>query len=388
MARSKQLTQAVVDAAIERRREYALHDVLVPGLALRVRPSGVKTWVLRRTYEGKGRRLTIGPADRISLAESRRRAGRDGGAVDLSGARGGAGCARKALPSFSKTAAAYLAAREGPTGLGRLKANRCYLRSQLLPAFGELPLDKITPPLVARWFMAYSRKSPGGANTAIALIRTIFNYAREAELAPMSLPDPTAPVPRNRRPSRGRLLSTSQLQRLGRVLADWPDATAADAVRLILLTGCRSGEIIRLRWSEVRMGDGTLSLARTKTGPREVHLPKEATALLRRRRACRMGEAVFPSSKDPNRSTTMIPVIWRDMRAAAGLEADVRLHDLRHSYASHSFMSGEAMQMTGRLLGHAQVSSTDRYAHLDGEFLTAAAERVSATVERMMKTGR
>ena len=253
----------------------------------------------------------------MSLAIARRKAARDGGYASSPATGEWAGPKTKAgfeggqstlsfsderdgpaLPTFSDVAAAYLADREGPTGEKTLDAFRAYLRTQLLPTFGDMPLDEIGPPAFARWFMGYSRKSPGGANAAIGLMRTIFNYAREEEIAPRTLPDPTAPVPRNRRPPRGRLLNSDQFEELSSVLADWPDQTVADAVRLISLTDCRSGEIIRLRWSEVRRDNKALSLSRAKTGPRDMALSDEAAALLRRRRRKRLGEAVFPKPDD------------------------------------------------------------------------------------------
>lgn len=382
MARSKRLTQLVVDAATPRKKEYALPDDQVPGLCLRVRPSGVRTWVLRRTFEGNTRRITLGTPEEMSLAAARRSALRGG---LESGTASGARKQDKALvPTLGHVAARYLEDREGPTGAGRLKSTRIYLRSQLLPHFGATPLDEISPPAVAHWFMGYSRTSPGAANMAIALIRTLYNFARLHELVPPNLPDPTGPIPRNRRRPRGRLLTAGQMEELGRVLADWPDQTVADAVRLIFLTGCRSGEMIRLRWSEVSLSGRSLSLGRTKTGPREVALSDQATALLARRRRKRMGEAVFPKPGKPNVSMETIPRAWWAIRKVAGLAEDIRLHDLRHSYASHSIMSGETRHMTGKLLGHAHSGSTDRYAHLDGEFVAAAAERVSALVDRMM----
>ncbi|MEL7464763.1 MAG: site-specific integrase [Pseudomonadota bacterium] len=382
MARSKRLTQSMVDSATPRKKEYALPDDQVPGLILRVRPSGARAWVLRKTYEGKTRRITLGTPEEMSLVAARKAAalgGLDGGTVTTTASK------RGTVPTLGEVAALYLKDREGPTSVGRLQAVRVYLRSQLLPQFGTTPLDEIRPPAVAHWFIGYSRKSPGGANMAIALIRTLYNFARHHELVRPDLPDPTGPIPRNRRRPRGRLISGDQMEELGRVLADWPDQTVADAVRLIFLTGCRSGEIIRLRWSEVALGNQALHLKRTKTGPREVALSEEASALLARRRRLRMGEAVFPKPKRPDVSLRTIPTVWRSIRKAAGLGDDVRLHDLRHSYASHSIMSGETRHMTGKLLGHARVVSTDRYAHLDGEFVAAAAERVSALVDGMMR---
>lgn len=381
MARSKQLTQAAADAATPRRSEYALADDRVPGLSLRVRTSGVKAWVVRRTFDGRPRRITLGSADEMTLDEARRRAGLETGVVTP--ARRNSEREIGARLTLGEVATAYLSDREGPTGERMLTAARCYLRSQLLPRFGAMPIDEITPPAVAHWFMGYSRTSPGGANTAIALIRTLVIYAREHGLARRDLSDPTGPIPRNKRPPRGRLLSSHQLEELGRTLADWPNQTVADAIRLILLTGCRSGEIIRLKWSEVE--HDRLTLAHTKTGPREVLLSDQALALLRRRRRKRLGNAVFPHPKAPNASIETIPDLWRRLRTVAGLPDDIRLHDLRHSYASHSIMNGETLHMTGKLLGHAQVASTGRYAHLDGDFTAAAAERVSTEVDRMMR---
>jgi len=180
------------------------------------------------------------------------------------------------------------------------------------------------------------------------------------------------------------MLTAQQLTDLGRELAHVParNRRAADAIRLILLTGCRSGEITRPKWSEVK--PDRLLLGRTKTGPREQVLSRDAITLLKRLRTKRLGPCVFPSKDDQNEPATNLRILWKPIRGRAGLPDDIRLHDLRHSYASHSVMNGESVVMTGKLLGHRDPSSTERYAHLDGEFLTAAADRVSAEVAKVM----
>ena len=157
---------------------------------------------------------------------------------------------------------------------------------------------------------------------------------------------------------------------------------AADAIRLILLTGCRSGEILRLRWEEVQKDK--LMLARTKTGPRDVNLSDAAIAALEDLRPKRRSCFVFPSVSDPAKPRTSIAGAWQSLRANAGLPRDIRLHDLRHTYASHAIMSGETLSMTGKLPGHRSVKSTERYAHLDAAFLAKAADKVSRKVEGLL----
>ncbi|WP_428830123.1 tyrosine-type recombinase/integrase [Cereibacter changlensis] len=198
------------------------------------------------------------------------------------------------------------------------------------------------------------------------------------------MPNPCAPIRRNRRHARGRLLSAAQIRSLGKALDTCPPQhrDAADAIRLILLTGCRSGEILRLRWSEVR--PDRLALRATKTGPREVLLSPPAKKLLAGRRKTARAAFVFASAKQPGEPIGKIDHQWTLIRWRAGLPADIRLHDLRHTYASHAIMQGESLTITGKLLGHSDPASTERYAHLDGEYLAAAAERVALIVASMM----
>jgi integrase len=381
VTRSKLLTQDVADAASPRSREYALHDAQAAGLALRIRPSGVKTWVLRRRYNGKARRITLGAIEDMTLQQAR--AIVFGEEIVTSAARSDADSMPPAV-TLMQLVTKYLADIEGPASATTLKAYRSYLRTQLLPNFGNIPINRLSTPALANWFHTYSRTSPGGANQAMGILRTMLNYARTTGVLPVDAPDPTSPIRRNPRPPRGRLLSSAQLKDLGQTLAAAPQRNrwAADAIRLILLTGCRSGEIIRLKWSEVEID--RLLLGRTKTGPREQLLSQDAVKLLRAMRRQRLGTCVFPGKDDVNTPTTGLPGQWLTFRKRAGLPDDIRLHDLRHSYASHSVMSGESVTMTGKLLGHRNSASTERYAHLDGAYLSAAADRVSERVAKVM----
>ena len=174
--------------------------------------------------------------------------------------------------------------------------------------------------------------------------------------------NPARGIRRNRRPALTRFLSREEIARLHGVLdaRTRPESRRqADIVRL-LLTGCRRGEIVGLRWSEVR--DDMLALADSKTGPRTVPLGSRARDILDRQP--RNGSPfVFPSLLDPARPRNPDLRFWYRIRSEAGIE-DVRLHDLRHTMASHAVMNGVPVPVVSRLLGHSNVQMTMRYAHL------------------------
>lgn len=377
MKHSAKLTQESVDAAAPRKREYIIIDDQAAGLALRVRPNGSKTWQLRWREDGKLKRVTIGDATKIKLADARRRTSEP----YLREERGEANSGQDAI-LFGDLAQMYLEAKER----GGLKSQspRMYIRSQLIPAFGHVSATALTTPRIAAWFHEYSSTRPGGANEAIALLAGILKHGRLQGLIPPDLPNPCAPIRKNPKRNAGRILSAEGLAALGRVLKrhENGDRDASDAIKLILLTGCRSGEIIRLRWDEVERDH--LKLKQTKTGPRDVQLSKSARSILARRKRERLSQFVFPSPRTISQSRKDFNSHWIRIKERAGIDPKFRLHDLRHSYASHAVMSGETLAMAGQLLGHRSSISTERYAHYDGAFLSAAAERVTAEVAKAM----
>ena len=152
---------------------------------------------------------------------------------------------------------------------------------------------------------------------------------------------------------------------------------------MLLLTGCRKGEIVNLRWREVE-GD-TLNLADSKTGPRKVFLNTPARAVIERQP--RMDSPfVFPSPRDPERACSTNLPLWYSVRRQAGIE-DVRLHDLRHTFASHAVLRGIPLPVVSRLLGHKRPSMTLRYAHVGDRETEAAAERIGAAIARALVGG-
>ena len=199
---------------------------------------------------------------------------------------------------------------------------------------------------------------------------------------PEAAGNPCAGIVRYRRPPRGRLLGADDLAKLGAVLRQREDENpvCVAAVRLLLLTGCRPGEIRCLRWCEVK--PDRLALIDAKTGPRHVLLGEAARELLHGLAENASGEWVLPgkSGGEPLTKGDLYS-FWIKARDAAEIVADARLHDLRHAHASHAVMNGESLHVAGRLLGHRRASTTNRYVHLDDATLSQAADRVAVAIE-------
>ena len=253
-----------------------------------------------------------------------------------------------------------------------------------MPTFGSLPFNRITRKGIEDWFEAYSVFAPGGANFALKILRQSLNHAVERGLI---LINPARSVRPNCRPKLTRFLSRDEIGRLNMVLDHYVDGSAglqADIIRLLLLTGCRKMEIMGLKRREV--ADHRLRLEESKTGPRTVYLGPEAQAILERRLSAPgpYSAYVFPAPRNPQRFLSENLSLWYRIRRAIGIE-DVRLHDLRHSYASQCVMAGVPLPVVSRLLGHSQCSMTLRYAHVSDTDVANAAERIGIRMQVLLQ---
>ena len=369
----KKLTDAAVARLRPRTKEYTVWDTRLPGFGVRVRPTGGKSYVMLKDDDGRSRRISLGPVITKTVAEARRDCHARQAGVDE-----GTGKPARAVPLLREfVEGEWKAAHFGRYKPSTRRAARYMLEGRILPAFGSKPLDRIAPDEVRKWFDAFSRAAPGNANKGLELLRRIMNFAVACEHVET---DPTRGIGRNRRTPLTRFLSREEIGRLHRALDRHArnDRTRhqADIVRLLLLTGCRKSEIVRLRWSEVR--DDALALADAKTGPRTVPLNSRARAILERQ--LRTGSPfVFPSPLDPSRPRGDHLGLWYRVRREAGIE-DVRLHDLRHTHASHAVMNGVPVPVVSRLLGHSNTRMTLRYAHLGDRDIEQAAERVGGSI--------
>jgi len=375
----------LTDAGVARLKpggtEYIVRDTRVAGLGVRVRPSGHRSFVWHGTVSGRAVRTTVGSAALMTVEEARSacRALLDGShplcAEDSA--------SRAAVPLFREFVMEdWLPTRRSQYSPSWAKRMERMVGRQLLPAFGTLRLDRIGRPHVERWFDAMSRKAPGAANTALAMLRQIMNAAKAAGHVAN---DPVAGVRPNPGRKMTRFLSAEEIIRLHRTLDRLVEERLsrrpqADVIRLLLLTGCRKSEILTLRWSEV---DGNvLRLAGAKTGPRTVWLSMAAEAVIARQTGTDSA-FVFPSARDPSRPQSRNLGLWRRARREAGIE-DVRLHDLRHTVASQAVARGVPLPTVARMLGHAQPTMTLRYAHVGDHEVEAAAKRVGKIIQAVM----
>ena len=383
-SRRTRLTDAGVRRLRPRDTEYVVWDSRVAGLGVRVRRSGHRSFVWHGRENGAVARITLGSAALKTVDEVRREC------LALQNGYGPSGNDQRrecyAIPLFRSFATGEwktaLAERWSESRRGFVDRT---LAAQLLPAFGNQRMDGITRPDVERWFDAYSKTAPGAANNTLSLLRQIFNAAVATGHIAVN---PTQGIRRNPRAKMTRFLSTEEIERLHRALdrlvGERPSRKPqADIIRLLLLTGCRRGEIVKLKWSEVD-GD-VLRLAKTKTGPRTVWMSEAAQAIIARQSRTRSAY-VFPSRRDPARPCCDELRVWNRARREAQIE-DVRLHDLRHTVASQAVARGIPLPAVARMLGHSHPTMTLRYAHVSDRDAEAAAERIGRVITRALEAG-
>ena len=257
------------------------------------------------------------------------------------------------------------------------KVNRAYLRNQIMPWFRDRPIGEITRREVQTWFAAL-HGTPSAANRSLPILSVILRQAEVYGYRPDDS-NPCTGLRRYRQRGRERFLTAAEVRRLGAALAavEVSAPLPVAAVRLLLLTGCRHGEVRTLDWRDYR--EGHLFLRDSKTGPRTVWLSSPARQVFGR--LPQAARWIFPApTGDAPMSAETLYRCWRTTRAEAGLP-DVRLHDLRHSYASFALRQRESVLTIGRLLGHRDPSTTLKYTHFADEMAREAVETVGAVLE-------
>ena len=363
-------------------KDTILFDESLPGFGLRIHPSGRKVWIVQARIVGRSRRIVIARHGEMKLDEARRRA-RDMLARIRAGENPADDIRReKQTQTFREFSEEYLRRSDPHWKPSGRKTVRIYLKARILPAFGKMPLDRIGPEDVAAWFDAASRYRPGAANRALEILRAMMFRAEEWGLRERGA-NPCLGIEKNPRRNIARFLDADELARLGRALdareAEWPKAVAA--IRLLALTGCRRSEVLNLRWRDI--GADAINLRDSKTGPRAVPLGEAARANIAALSGGRESHAyLFPRYAE-GRGQYSLVACWRAVCADAKL-GRLRLHDLRHTAASHAVMSGENLPLVGKLLGHRRYRTTAGYAHLADEHLVKAAEQIGAIIWQAM----
>ena len=364
-------------------KDTVFWDRRLAGFGVRVYPSGAKVYIAQARGPTGSKRVTIGRHGVLRAGEARRLAARSIGRIvagqdPLPQLRrtGHSG------PTVAEAAEKYLTEHAAVHCKPRtVQIRESVIRIHILPALGRRPLSSLTREDALDLHQRLA-STPTQANTVIVTLSQIFLKSQLWGLAPPGT-DPCAQVQLYRQRKRERFLTETEISRLGRVLEEelqhgrtLPSAIAA--IRLLMLTGCRKNEILTLRWEEVDFNARELRLRDAKTGPRAVPLSAAAVRLLEALHRSAASEWVIEGGK-PGAHLKKLGNAWRRLRIRAELE-DVRLHDLRHSFASSALALGESLPMIGKLLGHRRIESTARYAHLDRGAVREAAERVAASL--------
>ena len=363
--------------------DYVVWDNELRGFGVRVWPSGKRTYVVKyRTREGRQRKITIGQHGPITAEQAR------GEALQFLGAaNSGKDPARtrretRTAPTVSHLAQRYMQEHAGPKKRpGSAQGDAMWLRLQILPRLGSLKVNAVTREDIARLHLNM-RDRPIAANRVLALLSKMFNLAEQWGLRPDNS-NPCRHVEKYKERKIERFLSNEELARLGEVLAEaertqteMPSVIAA--LRLLLFTGCRLSEILTLSWDEVDLENQCLRLRESKTGAKVIYLPPPAIEVLSAIKRQDDNPFVIVGAKRGSHLVNLQKP-WRRIRAQAGLE-DVRIHDLRHSFASVAAASGLSLPIIGALLGHTQPQTTQRYAHLVGDPLREAVRLIGSRI--------
>ena len=370
---------------LEADRDTVYWDSELLGFGVRVYPTGRKVYVVQTRAGGKdGKRVTVGRHGVITAEEARRRA-----AHIISRIKAGVDPVPEPLaaeangPTVAELAATYL---EEVVAV-RLKPASAYsyrntIGKHILPKLGRKRALSLDHGAVSAFHHSLAR-TPAAANRAVEMLFRIYRAAEERETIPEGS-NPCGQVAMNRQRRHERFLTDEEFRRLGGVLDEVEAgggamAHAAVAIRLLLLTGCRKGEVLKLRWDDVDLAAREMRLPDAKTGPRTVQLSPAATAVLARAPRVEGNPHVVPGMRPGSRMGDLQRP-WERIRKHAGLD-DLRLHDCRHSFASRALALGESLPTIGKLLGHSHIQTTARYAHLARDSVHESARRVSESVE-------
>ena len=388
------LTQTVVsEAEIPETGELWIADTMVTGFGLRVRPTGAKSFCFRyRTRggrRGRSRRYTIGPPSRWKVEAARNKA-RSLLAEVLQG--GDPVSDRRAVrksPSIAEALDLLIAELSEVRKPSTVKHYRWVADTLVKPRVGKLLLILATDRDISDLYRSLS-ETPTNAREAVKLVRSLYRWAQKRKICPKDM-DPTFGLEMQRAEAKERTLTYAELIRLGEVLGSdrtrltiWPPSILA--IRLLLLTGARRGEILGARWDWVDWEEKVLRLPDSKTGKKILTLSSAAMVLLQEAKATSRSPWVVPLKSDQSRPLTggSIQSTWVSIRRRAGIE-DVRIHDLRHTHASFGVEGGETLFVIGKILGHSTTKTTERYAHLGLDPRRRAAEKISGTISAALE---
>ncbi|MEO1044105.1 MAG: tyrosine-type recombinase/integrase [Pseudomonadota bacterium] len=356
------------------------------GFGIRHYPSGRNVYIVQTRMAGRMRTVTIGPASVLTRYQAQMVARRVIAYAQVGRDPATERQRIRSAPSFTDFLSEYWDRWAPHWKASTLATHTGYRNRYLDDAFKDIYIDELNEGHVTSWFADLNnRTGPGAANRTLEILKHILNKAEEWGYR-LENTNPCRSVRPNRKRQCERFLTKAELARLGAELAklrsseDRTKQCAGAAITLLLLTGCRKSEILTLEWSDIK--GNRLHLRDSKTGPRTVWIGSSAREVIAALPRFKGIPRLFwnYSQRKPLRD---VYSIWCRARDNAGLKG-VRIHDLRHTFASHAAVKRETLPMIGRLLGHANVQTTARYAHLDDGYLLESAQVIGSKVESLL----
>ncbi len=405
--------EAHLDALSPRQKQYVEDDTDLSGFGVAVYPSGIKSWVCEYRPHGGGRgvakkRVTLSKVTQLTPDQARKTAADMLAAVRLGGDPATEKAERRAAITVGELMDLFDAQYVGPMlKPGTAVSHRIALK-ELRDSHGALKAVALTRAHVAALHVRMADR-PCAGNRAAAVWSKAFAWGAIRGLIPEGH-NPTKGLQKYREQGRERFLTTEELARLGSALGEGEtiglpydvdetkptskhaprpdkrrvtlDPFAVAALRLLILTGARLREILDAQWSHVDFDRGVIFLPDSKTGKKPVYLSAAALTVLAALPRIEGNPHIVPGSNAGQpRSDLKKP--WAAVCKAAGL-GGLRLHDLRHSFASIGAGASMGLPVIGKLLGHSQTATTHRYAHLDADPLRRAADTIDATISAAM----
>lgn len=371
------LTKRIIDNLSPESKDYFVWDSDTLGFGIRIFSSGRKSYIIQYRAKGRTRRMTIGRHGVLTVDEARKMAkerlvevtkGKDPSKdkKDYRLSETIEGLANRFIEEYVNIKCKANTAKE---------YEKCLI-NYVVPQIGNRKVQDIERPDISKLHHD-NRQRPYQANRVLAVLSIMFNMAEQWGLRPDGT-NPTRHVKKYPEKKRERFLSNEEIESLikvmdNRLAAGLESPHVIAAFKTLLLTGCRLGEIQFLKWEYIQ--GNAFNLPDSKTGSKKVYVPAAVLDILSDLARSPANPYVFIGTLD-DRPVNDLQKPWRRIRKEAGID-DVRIHDLRHTFASVAVSHGESLPMIGKLLGHTQAQTTSRYAHLADAPIHEAADRVA-----------
>ncbi len=399
------LTRAIIEGLTPEPARYEMRDTRAPGLRIRVSPSGVLAWAFCYSLMGREARVTIGRYPAISIEAARSRALELGGQVQKGQDPAAVAKVERAKTlTLEQLSELYVAEELPKLKPSTVRGYTHYINDWILPELGKLRLQDIGLAQVTdlkRHILAQAGKSKTArkpnhkrtVNYVLAVLSRLLSYAEETGVRPVGS-NPCQAVTREKEVRRQRFLTPDDVEMLFSTIAAMEEEgklqpLPAAGLRLVLLTGGRYSEVLNLKWEHLDVEGGRVALPEHKTdgrGERMIYLSGEAVTILKALPQHVLSPFIFAGRGKNGTIGGSLDHAWRDVRERAGLWG-VRLHDLRHTFASLAIASGLTLEQTGQLLGHSTPQTTKRYAHLLDDAARQNVETATSLMQRKKAPG-